>query len=75
MVLAEEDPLEVARIGAGPQIDVPAEVVVDCLGIGSQLGVEWLMEELEQPRLDHATSPHRSTADSLDDIEEVSASK
>jgi hypothetical protein len=50
-------------------------VILYCLRVGPQLDVEWLVEELEQPRLDHATSPDRSTADTLDDIEEVSASR
>ncbi len=58
-MLAEEDPLEVAGVGTGPQVEVPVEVVVDGLRIGSRLDVEWLVEELEQPRLDHVGSPRR----------------
>ena len=59
VVLAEEDAFEVAGVGPCPQVEVPVEVVVHRLRIGSSLLVEWLVEELEQPRLDHVGSPAR----------------
>ena len=54
VMFAEEDPLEVTAVGSSPQIDVPSKMVVHRSRIRPQLHVERLVEELEQPRLDHA---------------------